>query len=465
MPLEYEEQSPEVAARRRSEDRKRELLALTAAFYHRVLRESPQAEGARTYLTERGVSWEMAERFQLGFSADEHAGHRRRAQAAVRRPRARGDRHHAARPLGAGRPHDGPPRVHALRRARAADRVRGPAPAARRVRREVRQLAREPALAQGLDAVRPAPRAHRDREGGGGDRRRGLHRRDRPRPGGLRQRRGLDGNGADRSRSCASCASSRATSCCSSTPTRPAARPRCAASSSPRATDLRVRVALPPRGSDPGRGRGGGPRGGRSHARRRPQRARVPRRARARRGRRRAAPTGATRPTRRCARSSATRRRRPSATSWCAWPARACCLDPVDGVAAASRARRAGARPPPEPPARVRLPMDAAQRDERLLLALALASGERGLATLERVPPEALTHEELREAHAWVRARLNQDDAPVRRTGTAPRGGARGAGGTARGAGGARRRWRAASSRVGSNADWNPSRRSSPQPR
>ena len=33
-------------------------------------------------------------------------------------------------------------------------------------------------------------------------------------------------------------------------------------------TDLRVRVALPPRGSDPGRGRGGRPRGRRSHARR-----------------------------------------------------------------------------------------------------------------------------------------------------------------------------------------------------
>ena len=81
VPLEYEEESPEVAARRRGEDRRRELLALTAAFYHRVLRESPLAEGARAYLTERGVSWEMAERFQLGYSADEHAGHRRRAQA------------------------------------------------------------------------------------------------------------------------------------------------------------------------------------------------------------------------------------------------------------------------------------------------------------------------------------------------------------------------------------------------
>src|SRR5262249_50755086 len=36
--LQYEEVSPEIAARRRGEDRRRELLALTAAFYHRVLR-------------------------------------------------------------------------------------------------------------------------------------------------------------------------------------------------------------------------------------------------------------------------------------------------------------------------------------------------------------------------------------------------------------------------------------------
>jgi hypothetical protein len=63
-----------------------------------------------------------------------------------------------------------------------------------------------------------------------------------------------------------------------------------------------------------------------------------------------------------------------------------------------------------EPPARLR--MDAAQRDERLLLALALASGDPGLAVLERVPPEAFTHEELRAAHAWVRARLNRDEVP-----------------------------------------------------
>jgi hypothetical protein len=83
-------------------------------------------------------------------------------------------------------------------------------------------------------------------------------------------------------------------------------------------------------------------------------------------------------------------------------------LDPVTESRLVARPVRRRS-PAPEPQARVRLPMDAAQRDERLLLALALASGERGLAMLDRVPPEALTHEELRDAHDWVRARLNQD--------------------------------------------------------
>jgi DNA primase len=81
--------------------------------------------------------------------------------------------------------------------------------------------------------------------------------------------------------------------------------------------------------------------------------------------------------------------------------------DAAAGLAARPAARRAAA---PAQPARLR--MDAGQRDERLLLALALASDERGLAALDRVPAEALSHEDLREAHAWVRAHLNRDDVP-----------------------------------------------------
>jgi hypothetical protein len=31
---------------------------------------------------------------------------------------------------------------------------------------------------------------------------------------------------------------------------------------------------------------------------------------------------------------------------------------------------------------------------------------------LERIPAEALTHADMRDAHAWVKARLNQSDEP-----------------------------------------------------
>jgi hypothetical protein len=87
-------------------------------------------------------------------------------------------------------------------------------------------------------------------------------------------------------------------------------------------------------------------------------------------------------------------------------------LDPVMEARLVARAprRRSAAQ---EPDAPVRLPMDAGQRDERLLLALALASGEKALPVLERIPPEAFTHDDMRAAHPWVKARLNQLDAPA----------------------------------------------------
>ena len=81
-------------------------------------------------------------------------------------------------------------------------------------------------------------------------------------------------------------------------------------------------------------------------------------------------------------------------------------------AAAALAARPAARRTATTPEAPARLRIDAGERDERLLLALAFASGDRGIPVLERVPAEALTHEDLREAHAWVYARLNQDDVP-----------------------------------------------------
>ena len=251
VPLEYEEESPEVAARRRGEDRRRELLALTAAFYHRVLRESPLAEGARTYLTERGVAWEMAERFQLGYSADEHAviaGARKRQFAdreleetgITRRGRSGPVDRMTGRLVFTLFDTRGRPIAFAGRRLPPDES------GAKYVNSPESPLWHKGSTLYGLHLARTAiAKAEEAIVVEGYTDVIGLVQA------GLRERRGIDGNGADRSRSCASCASSRATSCCSSTPTPPAARPRCAASSSPPAADLRVRVALPPRGSDP----------------------------------------------------------------------------------------------------------------------------------------------------------------------------------------------------------------------
>ena len=107
--------------------------------------------------------------------------------------------------------------------------------------------------------------------------------------------------------------------------------------------------------------------------------------------------------------------------------------DAAAALAARPAPRRAAA-PAGDQPARLR--MDSGQRDERLLLALALASEERGLAALDRVPAEALSHEDLREAHA-VEGPSEPGRPTVRTRREAPRGGARGACGSTRRARGA----------------------------
>ncbi|MCX6781338.1 MAG: DNA primase [Candidatus Magasanikbacteria bacterium] len=45
-----------------------DIVQMAASIYHRILRELPGAAGARDYLTRRGVSPEMIEQFQVGFS-------------------------------------------------------------------------------------------------------------------------------------------------------------------------------------------------------------------------------------------------------------------------------------------------------------------------------------------------------------------------------------------------------------
>jgi DNA primase len=66
--LEREAEDPADAARRAGRDRLLSLLERTAAFYVRVLWESPEASGARSYLAERGLEEAALREFRVGFS-------------------------------------------------------------------------------------------------------------------------------------------------------------------------------------------------------------------------------------------------------------------------------------------------------------------------------------------------------------------------------------------------------------
>jgi DNA primase len=71
VPLEYEEVSPEVDARRRRTERLHALLEQAAEFYARYLWESAAGEPARGYLEGRGFGEEVVRRFRLGLSPSE----------------------------------------------------------------------------------------------------------------------------------------------------------------------------------------------------------------------------------------------------------------------------------------------------------------------------------------------------------------------------------------------------------
>ena len=66
--LEREAEDPREAARREQRDRLLALLERTAAYYVRVLWESPEAAGARAYLAERGLEQATLREFRAGFS-------------------------------------------------------------------------------------------------------------------------------------------------------------------------------------------------------------------------------------------------------------------------------------------------------------------------------------------------------------------------------------------------------------
>ena len=66
--LEREAEDPADAARRAARDRLLALLERTAAYYVRLLWESPEAAGARSYLTERGLEEAALREYRVGFS-------------------------------------------------------------------------------------------------------------------------------------------------------------------------------------------------------------------------------------------------------------------------------------------------------------------------------------------------------------------------------------------------------------
>jgi DNA primase catalytic core len=71
VPLEYEEVSPEIDARRRRTERLHALLEQAASFYERYLWDSAAGEPARAYLTGRGFGQEVAQLYRLGLSPSE----------------------------------------------------------------------------------------------------------------------------------------------------------------------------------------------------------------------------------------------------------------------------------------------------------------------------------------------------------------------------------------------------------
>jgi DNA primase len=66
--LEREAEDPAEAARRSARDRLLALLERTAAYYVRLLWESPEADAARSYLSERGLEESALREYRVGFS-------------------------------------------------------------------------------------------------------------------------------------------------------------------------------------------------------------------------------------------------------------------------------------------------------------------------------------------------------------------------------------------------------------
>jgi DNA primase len=407
--LEYEEVSPEVAARRRGEDRRRELLALTAAFYSRALRQSPLAEGARAYLDERGVTPEMVELFQLGFAPDECqviAGARKKGFAdreleesgITRRGRGGPVDRMAGRLIFTLKDRRGRPIAFAGRRLppdeSGAKYVNSPeSPLWHKsdtlyglhLARTAIARSEEAIVVEGYtDVIGLVQAGYENVVASMGT---ALTQQQ------LRELRQLarnvvllfdaDAAGSD------------------------AALRGLELASSPD-IGLNVRVALPPRGSDPAEVAASG----REAVDRMLAGARSVLAFRVSLVLDAADVGNVDGRTQAYEALQAVLRDAPASPERDELVRLASSRLRLASDAAAALAPRPAVRRPAAPAQPARLRMDAGQRDERLLLALALASGDHGLPVLDRVPAEALTHEDLREAHAWVRARLNRDDLP-----------------------------------------------------
>jgi DNA primase len=66
--LTVEDEGPEAAERRKARERLFELLERAAAFYERYLWESSEAQPARTYLLDRGLTEETLKAFRVGYA-------------------------------------------------------------------------------------------------------------------------------------------------------------------------------------------------------------------------------------------------------------------------------------------------------------------------------------------------------------------------------------------------------------
>ncbi len=66
--VELEPRSPAQAEAEELADRLRDVLGAAAGYYHRVLTKAPDAEGARAYVENRGLSAETVQAFQIGYS-------------------------------------------------------------------------------------------------------------------------------------------------------------------------------------------------------------------------------------------------------------------------------------------------------------------------------------------------------------------------------------------------------------